>query len=409
MNSVPESPPRPVLRRLRFDASPCRFPRAAVPMLAPVDRKQIGWWRQEGVRLDPTRTQVFLRGRYALLEACRRAGLAPGRTLLAPSYHCPTMVDPALRLGADIALYALRPDLAVDLPALQALLQSRDLRGGCLLLTHFFGFAQSPELMQAVRALCETHQLSLIEDCSHCLALGPGALPEGIGMHGDYAVSSPYKFIPVPEMGLLWPRPEGPIPANIETPRSGRQGWRQVAQLLRELAAGPAQAPRFVEPDPQLTAAAAPAREWEEDCVGISSHYLPTDEGSYQLPISSFILARSALAPVAARRRENFRRWLSLCAELPRLRPLHASLPETCVPYMFPVLLEAPELHFARLKHAGLPIWRWDDELASECSTARRYRLGLLHLPCHQGLSEAHWHWMSRTLHACLSRQGARP
>lgn len=400
MNQVPP-PPQRSLRRLRFDASPCQFPRAAVPMLAPLDRRQLDLWRPVGTRLAPVRTEVFLRGRYGLHEAFRRAGLGPGRRLLAPSYHCPTMVDPALQLGADITLYPLHPDLSVDLEALRAMMQTQECRGGCLLLTHFFGIPQAPELITALQALCRAEQVTLIEDCSHCLALGPDSLPEGIGRHGDFAVSSPYKFIPVPEMGLLWAGNGAPVAG--EPPRRGRQGWRQAAQLLRELAGTPGQAPHQTPLDPPTLAATLPAREWEEDCIGISSHYLPAEQGAWQLPLSDWVLGHTPLAPVAQLRRHNFERWQRLCQTLPQLQPLHPSLPEACVPYMFPVLLDAPELNFARLKHAGLPIWRWDDELASDCPTARRYRLSLLHLPCHQGLSEAQWRWMADTLRACLA------
>lgn len=395
------------LRRLRFDASPCNFPRAAVPMLAPVDRHQLSLIRCEGVQLDPTRSLIFLRGRYALHEALRRAGLGPGRLFLAPSYHCPTMVDPALRLGADITLYPLRQDLSVDVPALQTLLLALQPRGGCLLLTHFFGLPQAPEVMLQLQKICEVHQLSLIEDCSHCLALGPDALVEGIGTYGDFAVSSPYKFIPVPEMGLLW-RKQGAAFSTANDPKSKtRQHWRQAAVLVRELFAKPGRVDASPKPLPAAAATTLPAREWEEDCAGISAQYLPSDEGCYRLPVSSFVLARTPLAPVVSRRRENFRRWLELCKSLPHLQPLHQQIPDACVPYMFPVLLNNPALHFARLKHAGLPIWRWDDELASSCETASLYRLSLLHLPCHQGLSEAQWEWMSRVLHTCLSPEGA--
>lgn len=397
------------LRRLRFDASPCNFPRAAVPMLAPLDRRQLSLLRRDGVTLDTTRTQVFLRGRYALHEAFRRAGLGPGKRLFVPSYHCPTMADPGLRLGADIVLYPLNADLSVDIPALRALLQARSQHGDCLLLTHFFGIAQTAEVLTALQNLCATHQLCLIEDCSHGLALGPSCLPEGMGSHGDFAVSSPYKFIPVPEMGLLWSRPETPLKPGNAAPATGRQGLRQAAAFLRELATRPGRAPDRQEPNPQAKAHAAPAHEWEEDCVGISSHYLPSDEGSHHLPISNFILARTPLKLVQEQRRANFQRWLALCKSLPQLRPLHAGLPEPSVPYMFPVLLDAPELHFAVLKHASLPIWRWDDELASSCAVASRYRLSLLHLPCHQGLSEDQWVWMERTLHACLNGAGLKP
>jgi dTDP-4-amino-4,6-dideoxygalactose transaminase len=46
------------------------------------------------------------------------------------------------------------------------------------------------------------------------------------------------------------------------------------------------------------------------------------------------------------------------------------------------------------LKQAGLPIFRWDDMAVSDCAVATRYRSQLLHLPCHQSLSERQMDWM---------------
>jgi dTDP-4-amino-4,6-dideoxygalactose transaminase len=46
------------------------------------------------------------------------------------------------------------------------------------------------------------------------------------------------------------------------------------------------------------------------------------------------------------------------------------------------------------LKKLGVPIWRWDDMAASDCAISQRYREHLLHLPCHQALSDAELQWM---------------
>jgi hypothetical protein len=73
---------------------------------------------------------------------------------------------------------------------------------------------------------------------------------------------------------------------------------------------------------------------------------------------------------------------------------LFADLPDDCVPYMVPLLIERPDPHFFYLKHLGVPVWRWDAMASSSCRIANEYRLRLLHLPCHQSLSTCQLEWM---------------
>jgi hypothetical protein len=70
---------------------------------------------------------------------------------------------------------------------------------------------------------------------------------------------------------------------------------------------------------------------------------------------------------------------------------------------MFPLLISRPDPDFFRLKQAGLPIWRWDDMAVSACPVAAGYRTQLLHLPCHQGLSDAQMNWMLALVKDVLS------
>ena len=58
------------------------------------------------------------------------------------------MLDPAIRLGADILLYPLQADLSPDLPALAALVTDSEKPIAALLLTHYFGFCQDLGHMQ---------------------------------------------------------------------------------------------------------------------------------------------------------------------------------------------------------------------------------------------------------------------
>ena len=76
---------------------------------------------------------------------------------------------------------------------------------------------------------------------------------------------------------------------------------------------------------------------------------------------------------------------------------------------MFALLVDEPAQVFAALKRLGVPIWRWDSQALSGCATALRYRLGLLHLPCHQSLTPQALDWIIATLGEVLSRRAASP
>jgi dTDP-4-amino-4,6-dideoxygalactose transaminase len=54
--------------------------------------------------------------------------------------------------------------------------------------------------------------------------------------------------------------------------------------------------------------------------------------------------------------------------------------------------------HFYWLKQLAVPVWRWDEMAVSPCPVARDYRLHLLHLPCHQSLSDDEMDWMLAAL-----------
>lgn len=75
-------------------------------------------------------------------------------------------------------------------------------------------------------------------------------------------------------------------------------------------------------------------------------------------------------------------------------RPLYGELPEGCIPYMFPLYIDHPDTHFPLLKYLRVPIWRWDSLAVSSNLVASDYRLHLIHLPCHQSLTEEQMAWM---------------
>lgn len=394
------------LEYLVFDPSPCGFPKPRLPPL-PDGLAGLSLRTRSAARIAPAgHFRHFTRGRYALLEAYRLAGLGSGSALLAPSYHCRTMLDPALALGADVLLYPLQPDLAPDLAALDRLLERSAARAGALLVTHYFGI---PQPLDELSAWCQQRGVALIEDCSHVFFCEMHR-PPGTGLHGDFVVSSPYKFLPSPDGGLLYAR---------QASRLDELGARRSAPLTAELrglvrafsqarqhhrAAKTCERTRI---DAELALLAqrgtSPGGDWRRR-EGHSADYRPAEEGLASLHLSRLIWRHADVAEISRRRRENYQRWADALAGLPHCHPLFPRLPEGGIPYMFPLHIDRPDPDFYQLKHLGVPIWRWDNIAASPHPTANDYRLHLLHLPCHQSLAEAEREWMIaavRTVMGC--------
>lgn len=389
-----------------FDPSFCHFPRSRVPVLPrgfePAGADDAGLLRD----VPPLAGQGlhFSRGRYALGEAYRRAGLDGQGALLAPAYHCVTMLDPALALGADVLIYPLTADLAPEPAALETLLQRSAKPVKALLATHFFGFVRN---FSWLKQWCDAHGIVFVEDCSHTL-FTERYQAEGAGRYGRFVASSPYKFFPSADGGWLY-APDATALAGAVTRPAGwlaeLRGMKQCLDAARRPRVGPADIAAL---DGELTACAAaapaPGDDRRQQRPAQSAQYGLAAEHSSALRGSRWLIGHSSLSSAIRRRQANYRRWLQAVAGLPHCRPLYPELPEPVVPYMFPLYIEHPLPHFYWLKQLGVPVWRWDEMAISTCPVAADYRLHLLHLPCHQALSDDEMDWLLAAVARVLCR-----
>lgn len=364
-----------------------RFP-AGVPGLGKSTRHHSGFLGGQSTS--------YSHGRYALTAVLRSLGVGPGKTVLIPAYHCRTMIDPVLRLGGTPVLFPLQPDLTPDWAGLDACVAA-SAQPVALLLPHFFGF---PQPVEQVRAWCDKNGVAYVEDCSHALFGELGGKP--VGSFGDAAIASPYKFFACEDGGLARGAKLG-VPSPRPVPKLGdelRGVWRSMQKLLR--GAGK-KLPSTVGDDE--------ARPCGVDVIldemGISSQYDPASEARQALLWSRLIMKGSSIDQIAQARRCNYLTWLAAVSDMPGCRPQFPILPDAVVPYMFPLWLDDPARVFFRLKRAGLPIFRWDELAVSDCAVSRSARLGLIHLPCHQGVGQGEMDWMLGVLRRALQGQGA--
>ncbi|KAB2927588.1 MAG: DegT/DnrJ/EryC1/StrS aminotransferase family protein [Dechloromonas sp.] len=388
-----------------FDPSSCRFPRPRVPVLPrgyqPVTSNDSGM--PPGSLPGAGQGVYFSRGRYALGEAYRRAGLDAGSVLLAPAYHCVTMLDPALSLGGEILIYPLTPELAPEMTALDALIERSTKPVKVLLATHYFGFVRD---FSRLKQWCDTRGISFVEDCSHTL-FTERYQASGAGQQGDYVASSPYKFFPSADGGWLYAPASAALAGAAPKPASWIAELRGVRHCLAA-----ARQPRVTQEDIAgledqlaLLAGKPPATGADQRCTrpAQSAQYQRDLEGRAALRGSRWLIEHHSVAAIVNRRRANYRRWLLAVADLPGCRPLYPELPEHVVPYMFPLYIDHPMPHFYWLKQLAVPVWRWDEIAVSDCPVAQDYRLHLLHLPCHQSLSDDEMNWLLTALGKVLS------
>jgi perosamine synthetase len=389
-----------------FDASQCRFPKAKLPVLPHLGYHSFGLKQPARfVTLDSLgHGHFFSRGRYALHQAYIQAGVGKDSSLLAPAYHCRTMLDPAIRLQGEIRFYPLDRSLNPDWDALKKLVRRTIRPVRAILLTHFFGFSPPSEKIQELKKWTEELGISLIEDCSHAF-IRP-KIDSQLGEFGDFVVASPYKFFPSEDGGLLITNAtcNDNFTPKLSAPTLKAE-IRGVAHAIRHLLAHKGTNEPISDEELKRGKIDALARGCQIEQTGyqLSPMYDPESEQSSGLLISKLALYCINSDRVADLRRTNFARLLDGVANLPHCRPVFSSLPKGVVPYMFPLYIEHPDPHFFVLKHLGMPIWRWDDMAFQSDLISDDYRLNLLHLPCHQGLKTDDIDWIISTLKVCMA------
>lgn len=138
----------------------------------------------------------FRRGTWALahgLRAIARMRDVQRLRVLVPAYMCREPLDALRALPIDWAYYDVDARGVPQWEDVHTLARRTPFH--VLLLVHYFGF---PNDLATARTLCAAYSAELVEDCAHVLE--PFG---GVGTTGTCSVWSPWKFYPVPELGVL--------------------------------------------------------------------------------------------------------------------------------------------------------------------------------------------------------------
>lgn len=326
-------------------------------------------------------------GRAAILHALRLLEVGTGDRVLLPTYHCPTMVAPIVRLGAQ-PVYPIDRCAAPDLNWLAA----SDLGGvKAMIAAHFFGI---PQPLGEVQAFCRERGIALIEDCAHAFFGQSAETP--VGATGDFAVASLPKFFPTTEGGCLvvpaplqrrlsLSKPSGltELRALLDVLELGVQHGRfgVLGIALKALAAIKSQLRRPQQNPALLLDGGDPAAWLDEAALGYTA-----------LRVSRLLVAYTDTDRLIARRRANYQRWRAALQSLEGAQPLFPELPDGAVPYVFPLHVQRPEPAYQYLRAQGVPVFRWDVHWPGvprlPGDHGKEWLTTVFQLGCHQELSE---------------------
>lgn len=332
-------------------------------------------------------------GRGAIYQALLLLKLAPGSTVLVPTYHCPTMVAPVLLAQLTPAYFPISDD---GLPMVEGLAPEIVAKSKAMIVAHYFGL---PRSLAKVRAWCDAYGIALIEDCAHCYFGEAGERP--VGAWGDFATASLSKFFPVPEAGLVASAHRRIEAPPLERPPAKLQlkGWVDVlefaAKYQRLAGLNRLLSPLFGLKNaraatPSMAVAPGNSAAAESDMMR------DCDMGRIrQKPLWAAMTLKAVLprGRVILQRQRNYRVYGNLLINAQGARPL-LSLPSSPVaPYVFPLWVDDADRIYHALKALSLPVFRWDRIWpGTPCApddAGPQWSRHVLQLLCHQDLSEA--------------------
>ncbi len=137
------------------------------------------WFKQHTGSTDAI---AFSTGREALAAVLQSLGIGYGDEVIVQAYTCIVVPHAVIWSGAHPIYADIDESLNIDPTLIQRLITSKT---KAVVVQHTFGV---PANLQAIRKMCDEHQLFLIEDCAHAL----GAMYKGraVGSWGDAAIFS---------------------------------------------------------------------------------------------------------------------------------------------------------------------------------------------------------------------------
>ena len=315
--------------------------------------------------LEEKGTLLTARARGGLALGLGALGIGAGDEVLMPAYHHGSEVESVCHSGARPVFYAGTPSLEPDENELDELTGPAT---RALHLTHFLGFPQDAERW---RRWCDERGLLLIEDAAQAWLAGRAGRP--VGSAGDLAIFCLYKTVGIPDGAATICRRALPEPAP--------PGGRASVPVAKRLAAWGAQ---------RLPVGRRLAKRGsDEGSFDAAREFEVGDPGRPPASMSLQLLPRFDFEGAAHGRRLNYERLLAHLRD--RVPSPFTHLPESAVPWLFPIRAEDKAGTLARLQAGGvvaLNFWSVPHPTLDVDSFPRigERRATTIGLPVHQGL-----------------------
>lgn len=343
--------------------------------------------------LNAPNTTYFHTARNAIYQIFRKLVESGRRVVLMPDYHMGNEVRAILHTGAQIVWYPVTRRFDIDLVTLRRL--CRESGAQVLFVIHYAGW---PHPMDTLSALCDEHDLLLVEDCA--LALLSGVNARSVGSYGDYAIFCLYKTLPLPDGGVLVQNRNvfGDL-TRLPLQRSGRMF---VAGRIAELGLE-----RFRSRYPRMGRRLFNVKQGigrflnalrvERIPVG-DTGFNPSHVNIGMSSSSRRVLTGLDYESIRRRRRENF---IALREQLPAQAAERTDLPPGACPLFFPLLVADKNGASRALRQRGVmatELWNEGDPSVKghEGEDSRFLRRHVLELPIHQDITNSHIEYMVR-------------
>lgn len=362
--------------------------------------------------LDLPHQRLTQSGRAALGLALQHIDAHAGDRVLLPSYHCPTMVAPVVRVGAEPVFYPIQSNGAPDLGYLENL-SVQGIRA--IIVAHFFGL---PVPLREIAGFCRQHRIVMIEDCAHCFFGSTDTGP--IGCTGDFAIGSLPKFFPTFEGGFLGSAHGAIDPAPMRRPPilhevKGAWDLLEYSSRFSRLGLLGAATRTIVRTLRRSRVDAAPSDseyiELTPDHIHRAAMADPLLEPAQIRHVDAWVLSHSDLQTIAYRRRNNFNALAQRLSGLPEATPLAAGCGLNTAPYVMPLLVRDSDAAYIRMRSLRLPVYRWDrlwTTAPPEPGDSTHYwSHGLIQVSCHQDLLAPELDKLADAIVDCLRRDSS--
>ncbi len=300
----------------------------------------------------------FFWARNAIFYGLTALGISPGAQVLLPAYLCRAAVEPFEVFGADVKFYPISRGCEPDLADLEARITART---EAILVVHYFGF---PQRIDKLRALCDRRRLYLIEDCAHVLQGSFDGRP--LGTFGDASVFSWRKFLPIYDGGDLWLRKpfEGSPPAwqkesfpfTLKVAKSlADKTLENSSGILAKCSSWGIESVKSAAKRLRSTSSDTPLFALDSNRATFDSSLV----NQKMSRVSRWLRMHSDIPAIVAKRRENFQFLSDHLRGLLRLTLLHADLPDSVCPWIFPIFLNGVPCAHLRLQEQGIPAVNW--------------------------------------------------